>query len=186
MAYPIFDPIHVIIPLIPTLNYFLNNAHLNKKMISISFAIFIIAVFSYNIININNNFAYPNSTIAFKYRKMNGNVETSINEVTEYLKNSEEKVYIIDVYAYLIKLNANEKIDKYDLLNNGNLGKNGEKVIIKELDNYCKKNKCKFLIYKAAINNRQYSQYNQEIYSYIIDNYDEKDKVLNLTIYSNY
>lgn len=48
MAYPLFDAYHVIIPFIPTFGYFLDELKLSKKIIQVSFVIFIICIFSYN------------------------------------------------------------------------------------------------------------------------------------------
>ena len=186
LAYPLFDPIHVMLCIIPIINIFLNNLNLNKRIISITFVTFIIAIFTYNIIIYQgDNYDYPNNTYAFRYRKINNDVATSINIVTKYLNSITNKVFIIDPYAYLIKLNAGIKIDKYDLLNNGNLGKNGEKRIIKEITDYCNYNDCIFLVYESAIGNKKYSQYNDEISKYIIDKYNKKENILNLSIYSN-
>ena len=129
---------------------------------------------------------YPNSTNTFKYRKINKEVEDSINTVTKYFKNTTNKVFIIDPYAYLIKLNSGTRIDKYDLLNNGNLGSGGANKIIIEITDYCEHNKCNLLLYKPDVIATGYAQYNKEIYAYVMDNYQETDDLLNLTIYSNY
>lgn len=187
MAFPIFDMYHTLIPFVPAFTYFLNNLKLNKKIISYAFGIFIIFIFSYNIYQYTTiNYSYPNNTTEYKYKKINNNVVKSINIISEYIKNIDERVFIIDEYAYLIKLEINEPIDKYDLLNDGNLGKNGEKKIIQEIANICIKEKCTFLLNKKEVNNENYSQYNQDIYKYIIENYKESDNIIGLTIYKNY
>ena len=187
MAYPIFDPIHVMIPFVIMFNHFLNKINLNKKIIMVTFVIFITSIFTYNmIINNNGDYNYPNSTNTFKYRKINKEVEDSINTVTKYFKNTTNKVFIIDPYAYLIKLNSGTRIDKYDLLNNGNLGSGGANKIIIEITDYCEHNKCNLLLYKPDVIATGYAQYNKEIYAYVMDNYQETDDLLNLTIYSNY
>ena len=45
MAYPLFDAYHVIIPFIPAFGYFLDELKLSKKIIQVSFVIFIICIF---------------------------------------------------------------------------------------------------------------------------------------------
>ena len=187
MAYPIFDLYHTGLPAIITLGYFLNKLKLNKIIISCSFIIFIISVFTYNIFQYNsNNFSYPNNTRTYKYRKINNDIVNNTNTITNYIENSPNKVFIIDTYAYLIKLNTNIPITKYDLLNNGNLGKAGQAKIVSEINTICKKEKCDFLLDKYAATHPKYTQYNQEIYKYIIDNYKEDGKILGLSIYKNY
>ena len=133
-----------------------------------------------------DKYKYPNNTDVYKYRKLNSETEDSIELVLNYLKNTEDKVFIIDPYAYLIKLEANIPITKFDLLNNGNLGKNGEKKITKEIDEICKQNKCTFLLNENRLANKKLSQYNQYIYKHIINNYKERDNLFGLTIYKNY
>ena len=49
------------------------------------------------------------------------------------MKNYEGKLYIISKSAYTFKLEGNIPINKYDLLNNGNLGSGGHQKIIKEI-----------------------------------------------------
>lgn len=184
MTYPIFDPVHIMLPFVVAFNHFLNKLNLNKKIIMATFTIFIASIFTYNMVI--NTYKYPNSTNTFKYRKINKEVETSINTVTKYLESTTNKAFIIDPYAYLIKLNAGIKIDKYDLLNNGNLGKSGANKIITEIDDYCNHNKCNFILYKPYVEDTSYAQHNKEIVKYVIDNYQENGEILKLTIYTNY
>lgn len=186
MTFPLFDPYHTMIPFIPALGYFLNNLKLNKKVINIAFVIFISIIFSYNFIQYNtNNFSYPNKTNEFKYRKLNNKVIDSLNIVNHHIENAEGQVFIIDMYAYLIKLELNLPINKYDLLNDGNLGKNGEKKIIKEIDKTCQKEKCTFYMNEKEIKENK-TQYNQEILKYIKNTYKKDNEIEGLSIYINY
>ena len=88
--------------------------------------------------------------------------------------------------AYLVKLESNQTIDKFDLLNDGNLGSYGEKKIINEMDTICKKQKCTYLLNPIEIENEKYSQYNQDIYKYIVKNYKKTDSIIGLSVYTNY
>lgn len=187
LAFPLIDPYHVILPFMVGLNYLLNNINLNKKIIKYAFLSFIVCILSYNTYEYSiDKYKYPNNTDVYKYRKLNTETEDSIELVLNYLKNTEDKVFIIDPYAYLIKLEANIPITKFDLLNNGNLGKNGEIKITKEIDEICKQNKCTFLLNENRLANKKLSQYNQYIYKHIINNYKERDNLFGLTIYKNY
>jgi len=186
MAYPIFDLYHTIIPFIPTITYFLKDLKLNKKIIKYAFCLFIISIFSYNIHNYTSKkYTYPNNTNVYKYKKINNNVVTSLNTISKYINITEGRIFIIDMYAYLIKLEMKLPINKYDLLNDGNLGYNGKSKIIKEINNICQKEKCTFLLNKKEIGTR-ISQYNQDIYLYIINNYQESENIIGLTVYKNH
>ena len=186
MTYPIFDVYHVGIPSMITLGYFLNKLKLNKKIISCSFLLFIISITVYNIYEYNNNvFTYPNNTNSYKYRRINNNVVTGINLFSEYLNENKQNTFIIDSYAYLIKINTNIPISKFDLLNDGNMGKNGQYKIINAFNNICQKNKCTFLLNKELITSAKYTQQNKEILQYIVNNYTEDGNILGLTIYKN-
>lgn len=187
IAYPIFDMYHTLLPFIIAFAYLIKDIKLNKRILTFGFIIFIITVFNYNM-NLYNKeyFSYPNNSNVYKYNKISNSSIEYIKDVSNYLKNNQEKIFIIDMSAYLIKLEANLPINKYDLLNDGNLGKNGQYKIINDFKNICQKEKCTFLLRKEELTDKELSQYNQEIYSYIIDNYKEKGEIHELTIYKNY
>ena len=96
-------------------------------------------------------------------------------------------LYIIDRDAYSLKLELNIPINKYDLLNNGNLGKNGANKLINGIKENCSSKKCTFIVSPRIINNEE-SQYNQEIIHYVIDNYKSYGNLYDydLIIYKNY
>mgnify|MGYP003303232293 FL=1 len=185
VAFPIIDPYHVMIPFIPTFTYFLKTLNLNKKIITIAFIIFITTIFSYNIyLCTTKEYPYPNNTEVYKYRKMNNNVIDSINKTKDYIKRVEGKLFIIDMYAYLLKLETSIEINKYDLLNDGNLGKDGQYKIIEEIDSICQKEQCTFLLNEKELNNR-ISQYNKDILNYIDKTYKKTDNIAGITVYKN-
>ena len=95
---------------------------------------------------------------------------------------------MISVSAYTIKLEANKTINKYDLLNNGNLGKDGHIKIINEIEENCKKNKFTFLIDIRELTGESKTQYNKDIIEYIKNNYYHNYDYLisQMAIYKNY
>ncbi len=186
LSYPIIDMYHVAIPLICGFNYCLSNQPLNLKCIRYAFIFFIVCIISLNTYQyMYKDYTYPNQTLVFKYRKINNEVATYINKVNTYIKDTEGRVFIINPKAYLFKLELHRPLDKFDLLNNGNMGLKGESVIIDELKNICSTEKCTFLLDKNDLGNKAYSQYNQKIYDYIINNYNEKFTIYDLTKYTN-
>ena len=52
--------------------------------------------------------------------------------------------YLFGYFAYLTKLTYEIPINKYDIINNGNMGYGGYKQYIEEIDQYCQNNKCIF------------------------------------------
>ena len=189
MAFPLTEPYHVMIPLIPAIGYLLSTLNLNKKIITATFIIFITIIFSVNAYNIyKKNIIYPNETNQYKYRRLFPKNDTAIKKLANYVNTIEDELYIISVSAYTIKLEASQKINKYDLLNNGNLGKDGHKKIINEIEENCNKKKCTFLIDIKELTGESKTQYNRHIIEYIKNNYQHNGNYQNyqMAIYKNY
>lgn len=185
IAYPIFDTYHVLIPFIPVLGYFLSKLNLVVKVTQVSFIIFIGIVFAYNINNIlNGNNRFPNDTNVCKMRILDDNTISNIKEVSNYLKENKD-VYIINDKAYVYKLESDIPINKFDLLNDGNLGKDGDIRLIKEIEYKCKEKICTFLMREDEIYDDTLTQTNRQIINYINDNYKKVGKIIDLTIYQN-
>lgn len=185
IAYPIFDTYHVLIPFIPVLGYFLSKLNLVVKVTQVSFIIFIGIVFACNINNIlNGNNRFPNDTNVCKMRILDDNTISNIKEVSNYLKENKD-VYIINDKAYVYKLESDIPINKFDLLNDGNLGKDGDIRLIKEIEYKCKEKVCTFLMREDEIYDDTLTQTNRQIINYINDNYKKVGKIIDLTIYQN-
>lgn len=185
IAYPIFDTYHVLIPFIPVLGYFLSKLNLVVKVTQVAFIIFIGIVFAYNINNIlNGNNRFPNDTNVCKMRILDDNTISNIKEVSNYLKENKD-VYIINDKAYVYKLESDIPINKFDLLNDGNLGKDGDIRLIKEIEYKCKEKVCTFLMREDEIYDDTLTQTNRKIINYINDNYKKVGKIIDLTIYQN-
>ncbi len=186
LSYPLIEPYHTMIAVIPIFNYFLNELKLNKKIITSVFIVFIIFITSLNIYQYSTEkYSYPNNTNEYKYKKIDNDVVTSITIIKEFIEKTKGKVFVIDMYAYAIKLEMNRPIDKFDLLNDGNLGKNGHEKIINEMEEICQKEKCTFLLNGIEVNNPDYSQYNQDIYNYIVKSYTLRGNMIGLSVYTN-
>ena len=185
IAYPIFDTYHVLIPFIPVLGYFLSKLNLVVKVTQVAFIIFIGIVFAYNINNIlNGNNRFPNDTNVCKMRILDDNTISNIKEVSNYLKEN-KNVYIINDKAYVYKLESDIPINKFDLLNDGNLGKDGDIRLIKEIEYKCREKVCTFLMREDEIYDDTLTQTNRQIINYINDNYKKVGKIIDLTIYQN-
>lgn len=163
--YPLFEEYHFIISSIPVLYYFVikqNNIYV--YIIFIFLAIFMITT------RILSEGIYNSKLDSFKHRNLGLNIDNNINEVTKFIKkNTDKELFIFNRYSYLIKINLNQELNKYDLINKGNMGKDENKYI-REIDNICKNKKCVFIMDKKDFKN---DQLNDLIKDYVIDNYKE-------------
>ena len=92
------------------------------------------------------------------------------------------KVYHLYRDAYLYKLEVNERINKFDLNNKGNMGYNGENKWIKEIDNDCKNTKCLIILdHYKNIN----SQISMKLNNHIINKYTFKKTIESYDLYIN-
>ena len=130
-----------------------------------------ICLFSYKRIN-SNDYVFPNDTNVFKYKAIHKSYINYLSYVSNYIKESDDDVYIVSVNAYALKLESNMIINKYDLVNNGNMGRDGEEKLIKGLEDNCKNRNCIFLVDMNNVLDSDYNQCSQKIIRYIIDNYN--------------
>ena len=190
MSYPLIDTFHVIIPFIPTLTYGLSDIKLNKKIISIAFIIFTSTISIYNIYGYSSKgtYSFPNGTNTFKHRKIDDKSVKQINILSSYVKNNGKNTFSIDDSGYLIKLENNDQIGRYDYFLTGNVGKNGEEKLIKDFNNICQKENCTFILNDYAYNSNEYTQYNRKLHEYVVNNYkySETIKEVGLQVYRNY
>jgi len=186
ISFPIFDEYHTIIAIIPFIFILLNNLDYKEYRTKyfITMTIFVLLLYitpKYDgKIILNNNYMFG--------RKVNFVAIEVIDKTTKiYTKYEKEydKIFNFTRYTYLIKIYQEKTIDKYDMVLNGNMGYKGHNKYIKEIDNYCNKNKCLFIISTTPLN--KYSQQNYEITNYILDNYNkiDEDKYLYYEFYSN-
>lgn len=182
IAYPIFDFYHVFIAVVPTGVYLFSKLKIKSIHLKIfAFAILILFLF-FNLININslNLKKIPNS-VFFKYKYVNDDFIDNYNYVKSILNNTYDydKVFLFSSFAYAYKIENNISIDRFDLINNGNMGFDGENRYISFIDDYCENKKCVFLVSRQEYETNLYSQLNKKIIGYVINNYNLRDSVSN-------
>lgn len=91
-------------------------------------------------------------------------IQTFIQNYPDY------NLYIFGNYSYIIKLELDIPINKYDLINNGNMGYKGEEKYIKEIDKKCSKEKCLFIIDENELTRQDYTQVNKKILNHVVNN----------------
>lgn len=178
MALPIVNYIHFIISFIPVIyllfREFKNNIYLNLFSMVTIISFFIGFNFAVRIGGEDKNYLENYKVDNF----MKGRVTYSITD--DYVDDAKRyidrynnyKPYVFGRFSYLMKLNFNVPITKYDIINNGNMGYNGAKRYIEEIDNYCKDNKCLFIMNDNEQDISITIQTNMEILEYIKNNYN--------------
>ena len=145
----------------------------------------VLFIFSGNVFK--DYYLYDDSNSYLYGRVFDKNNQLVINEVGNYILDNVDdygdNIFIFSTRAYLIKLNINVKINKYDLILNGNMGYNGDERIIKEVNDICSDEKCLFIIDPSEfdINN----QLNKNIINYVEDEYEKAGNLYSFFIYNN-
>lgn len=146
IVYPIVDCAHFVITIVPVFYYILKN----YKFFSFIFISIIISCLIGNTVANNAKdvqLPYKNKESFMYNKKMPAYIKTYFNDVKFYTnKYKDHRVYILDPIAYTIKLELDKPIDKYDLINNGNMRYKGEYKYIDEIDENCSNNKCLFFV----------------------------------------
>lgn len=186
ITYPLFDLNHFVISFSLFLYYILKNINLIKiKQI----LYFVLSIYSLIFLSIStfNQFVFETNNKSFLYGRIIGPyVDEGISSIEEYISsnsslydNDYNNLYIFVDIAYLIKLDMDIQINKYDLINNGNMGYKGEYKIINELEDRCTTNKCVFVLSRTVVGN----QLNEDILNYVKNNYNRVDSVNIFDIY---
>lgn len=119
-----------------------------------------------------------------KYRNKNEDFNVTVNLINKHMDNS--RLFLFARNAYAIKLLIDEPINKYDLINNGNMGYNGASRYIDEIDDICSDNSCVFIVDNDLYHNKEEdTQMNQDILDYVYNNYNIVDNYESLDVLSN-
>ena len=189
-AFPIVNYVHFIISFIPvvyiTLKSFKKN-HFVTLYVTVT-AITYFLLLNVGIFTTDDSYKYLTHygvNNFMKDRVTSNLTESYVFDVKKYLdKYSDHKFYILGNFAYLIKLNNNLPINKFDLINNGNMGYKGPQKYIQEIDDYCSENKCIFIMNdgELAIKNNE-NQTNKDLLRYVKENYNTEFSSSIFTVY---
>ena len=189
MALPIVNYIHFIISFVPVVYLFIKEFKTNNYIFLLSIVGVSSFFIAFNLAVCVKNENYKNFE---KYQVDNFMKGRTTYRITDsYILGTKKHIeqhpgytpYILGRFSYILKLNHNIPITKYDIINNGNMGYNGAERYIKEIDKYCKKNKCLFIINDQEESLSITIQTNMEILKYIQNNYTAK---FNSSLYSVY
>jgi len=190
VTFPIVNYVHFMISFIPVVYLVLYE---NKKNFLVNWFSGVIAVsfFLCFVGMIVNEYSKVELQIYERDNFMKGRLiykaMMSYVDVTErYIEKYEDyKPFLLTNVAYQIKLDLDYEINKFDLINNGNMGYKGGDGYIKEIDEYCKENKCLFFINEIEVNNKKGNQTNQDILKYIEEEYTRVYSSNTINIYKN-
>ena len=168
MGYPIFETYHSFLASIPSFGYYLNKIKLHRGVLIGAFCIWIAFLgFYYTVRYYNENMTFDSNSVLFKYKTepkdMIKTIENTFDYIDEYSKDKD--VYIFSVIAYVYKLEKGKEINKFDLINNGNMGYRGEDVYIADISNNCHSN-CVFFIA-----DKEKGQTNKDIKNFVKNKY---------------
>ncbi len=128
---------------------------------------------------------YINNNSFINYKRLPRYTDYEFDMVKSYIdKYNNYKLFFLTSDAYIYMLEYDMPVDKYNLINDGNMGYKGSKKYIKEIDDYCSKNKCIFVIKSNEVV-KNYNQINREITGYVINKYLSIYSSDKLTFYIN-
>jgi len=135
------------------------------------FALFYITTISVNIVKgINSDYKiniYQENNL-FKGRNVASNIDTYTSHYRKTLEKASEigydHLFLFSKSAYFLKLSQNQTLNKFDLINNGNMGYKGASGYIEDIDSMCQNKDCIFII--ETYINEEVGQTNQQLLEY--------------------
>ena len=184
ITIPIMDDYHFMIGFIPVLYYWLEYVELKKYKIKYYFLIVLFVIMYWNYLS--NGYGtchYYSDKSSYLYgRYVDQYIEDSISVISEYMekvKSDYDSIFLFTQNSYEIKMNTSYLINKFDLINNGNMGYHGSFKYIDEIENTCLNHRCLFIVYKYEINfeDLNANQTNVDIIDFVYKNYPKKEEV---------
>ncbi len=192
IAFPICDDYHFMIAFMAVLYWILVNVDIKSIKLKYYFLIILFGTMSWNYVFYNyGEFHFYSDKKSYLYgRYIPLYVEDSITAISDYMnkeKDNYDNVYLLTQNSYVIKMNTDYQINKFDLINNGNMGYRGRFKYIKELKKNCEESSCMFIVYKYEIDDDNFrgNQTNLDIIHFVYDNYDKQEEVDVFDIYTN-
>ena len=184
---PIFDWAHFLLGFLLFLYFVLSRVRIKKYQFKYFIFISFFALFCfYYVLYGRDSFSfYPSKTSYLYGRSMSAGVYEELNFIHNYLDDREEEfdyLFIFSSWSYLIKLDMGYDINKYDLINNGNMGYHGSVRYISQIEDQCAFSKCLFLVNRDELDS---SQLNSDIVSYVYDHYEIYDHI-GFDVFTNY
>lgn len=191
ITFPIVNYIHFCISFIPIAYLLLKKIH-SYPFVSFLFLItvlFCFIAFNINTLIQNDNYLFlsPYQGDTFMKDRLTSRLtEGYITTINKYLIQYQDyHPYILGNFSYLIKLNLEIPLTKYDIINNGNLGYHGSQKYIQELKKDCEENKCIFFLNDEEVTPPKDLQTNREILYFVRDHYNRIYSSNIFSVYTN-
>lgn len=191
IAFPIIDYVHFMISFIPVVYLFLkvfwnsNYVFFLGTVTTVSFFIMLNVLIMLQ----NDNYLYLTHYKVNNFMKGRVTYRLTSDYVFHVKKYLDEypdyNPYILGHFSYLIKLNNNLPINKYDIINNGNMGYHGAQKYLNEIDTYCKENRCIFILNDVESIISKTIQTNRAILVYVQRNYNKVYRSNTFSVYIN-
>lgn len=134
--YPMFDFFHFLFSLmtvIPLFKWIPNHKIYTYIFSVLIFFLTVSLIFD----DFKGDFVYPNDISNFEYYYLPKYVVDNVHKVSDYIENTSSRVVFITAPSYFYKIVNDLKVEKYlDLLNYGNMGKEGSLNAILEIESY--------------------------------------------------
>ena len=173
MSFPIVNYPHFIISFIPVVYYIFKYKNKYVNLLASSYVVVYFIIFSIGVMISNKTYMYvsnSNYDNFYKGRMVSNHLGGAVLDIGKIIdKYDKDRYYILGNLSYIVKLTYNYEINKFDLINNGNMGLDGEEVYIEEIDDYCSFNKCLFILENRGEDST--NQTSVEILRYVEDNY---------------
>ena len=137
---------------------------------------------------VQSNKQFNKDSVLFRYKLAPYVTINGFKYFTTYLKSidDDKKIYIFGPLAYGFKIESGLKINKYDLVNDGNMGYMGDYIYLNEIKNDCNNKKCVFIInYIDRLYADKKSQTSRSMMDYVVNNCNLVNKTYIFGIYEN-
>ena len=186
---PIIELPHFMITFVPVLYYMLINFKKMFRFIIIAWVCcFVLTLYCIDFSNYfkNKEMIYDNKNSFLYGNRVPLYLISDFDVIKKYMDSYEGyRFYFLSSCSYVYKLQFGMKINKYDLINSGNMGYNGGERYLEEIRSYCESNKCLFVLNgNETVNN--VSQIDKKITDYVINNYLSLYSSGTLSFYVNY
>lgn len=177
VALPIGDIHHFFIAISVIVYVLLTEYNLSKIMYIYLLLFLYLTMSSITIGNAFSNgfdFSIDKEHELYYGRNLQSNFKKSIyqyEEVLGYVNKIEyDNLFVLASGSYFFKLSQKQELNKFDLINNGNMGYKAEDGYINDIKNICLNSKCVFIVEKYS-SNKIRGQANDKILKYPEENY---------------
>ncbi len=188
VVFPIVDYLHFCIGIAPVVYYFLLYFK-NKKFVShhiFTFS-FVIALTLHFVLfsSIDYSLFSWYSVHNFMEGRLAANSTYSLIQTVDSNASFEKQIFVLGNFSYLVKLNLDIPINRYDNINQGNMGYRGEWGYIDNIRKTCQEKECVFFLNDNEATGKNRSQTSRKILNYVKNHYSLVYSSSSIDVYKN-